>query len=86
VANFLGRDVVNQAVQGCGEEAVHNDCGQAGGAEVAGVSGLVFPSVFSASVLVAIAQTAVTDLSFTVGLIAALVGILAANAKTKTLF
>ena len=48
--------------------------------------GLVFPSVFAASVLVAIAQTAVHDLSFTIGLIAALFGILAANAKTKTLF
>lgn len=48
--------------------------------------GLVFPSVFAASVLVSIAQTAFKDLSFTVGLIAAIIGLLIANNKVKILF
>jgi H+/Cl- antiporter ClcA len=48
--------------------------------------GLVFPSVFVAAVLVAIAQQAVTELSFTIGLLAVMVGIMIANARLKILF
>ncbi len=48
--------------------------------------GLVFPSVFAASVAVAFAQLAVSNLSFMVGFSAVMVGILVANAKVKILF
>lgn len=48
--------------------------------------GLVFPSVFVAAVLVAIIQLFIKDIGFTIGLVAAMVGILAAEAKVKVLF
>ncbi len=48
--------------------------------------GMVFPTIFLASVLVAIAQQYFPHVSFTVGFIAAMVGIIAANRKLKILF
>lgn len=48
--------------------------------------GLVFPSAFVASVLVAIAQLYISDLNFIYGLIAAMAGIIAADSKVKFLF
>jgi len=48
--------------------------------------GLVFPMLFSASVLVAIAQLSMSQLNFIYGLIVVMVGIIAADAKVKTLF
>lgn len=48
--------------------------------------GLVFPTVFVASILVALATMAVSDLNFIYGLLVTMVGVLAANNKTKTLF
>lgn len=48
--------------------------------------GLVFPSVFVASAAVALAQLYVSNLSFMVGLIAVMVGIIAADTKAKVLF
>jgi H+/Cl- antiporter ClcA len=48
--------------------------------------GLVFPSAFAASVLVATAQLYVSDLNFIYGLIAAMAGIIAADSKVKFLF
>ncbi len=48
--------------------------------------GLVFPSVFVASTLVAIAQQFDPKFSFTLGLIAAMAGAIAANRKLKLLF
>ncbi len=48
--------------------------------------GLVFPSIFVASVLVAIAQMYVQQTSFILGLIAVMAGILIANNKVKILF
>lgn len=48
--------------------------------------GLVFPSVFVASIAVAFAQLAVSNLSFMVGFIAVMSGILVANSKAKILF
>lgn len=48
--------------------------------------GLVFPSVFAASVMVAIAQLYADNLSFTIGLIAVMSGVIIADFKTKILF
>lgn len=48
--------------------------------------GLVFPSVFVATAAVALAQQYVNNLSFMVGLIAVMVGIIAADTKAKILF
>ncbi len=48
--------------------------------------GLVFPMVFVASTLAAIAQSAHSDVGFGAGLVAALIGILAAERKAKILF
>lgn len=48
--------------------------------------GLVFPMVFVASILVALATMAVKDLNFIYGLLAAIIGLVAANSKTKVLF
>lgn len=47
--------------------------------------GLIFPSVFAASALVAIAQLYVTDLNFIYGLIATMAGIVVADSKVKFL-
>jgi H+/Cl- antiporter ClcA len=48
--------------------------------------GLIFPSVFVASVLVAMAHTIVHDINFIYGIIAVMAGLIAANAKVKILF
>lgn len=48
--------------------------------------GLVFPSIFVASTLVAIAQIFSTNVNFVYGVIAAVIGIIAANRKVKILF
>lgn len=48
--------------------------------------GLIFPSIFVASVLVAIAQLYTQDIGFMVGLIAVLAGLFVANIKVKILF
>jgi len=48
--------------------------------------GLIFPSIFVASTLVAIVQTFSGNVNFVYGLIAAVIGILAANRKVKILF
>ncbi|MGB4758941.1 MAG: chloride channel protein [Candidatus Saccharimonadales bacterium] len=48
--------------------------------------GLVFPMVFVASVLVALATMVVKDLNFIYGLLATIAGLIAANSKTKALF
>lgn len=47
--------------------------------------GLIFPMVFIASTLVVISQLLVDDVSFGVGLVAAMIGILAAERKAKIL-
>lgn len=48
--------------------------------------GLIFPMVFVASTLVALAQLYAKDANFGIGLIAAMVGIIAAERKAKILF
>lgn len=48
--------------------------------------GLIFPSIFLASVLVAIAQLYLKDINFEVCLITVLIGLFAANSKVKVLF
>lgn len=48
--------------------------------------GMIFPTVFAASVCVAFSQTIVQDVSFIYGLIAVIVGVLAANKKLQILF
>jgi H+/Cl- antiporter ClcA len=48
--------------------------------------GLVFPAVFIASTLVAIAELQVPELNFIYGLIAVMIGVLAAERKTNILF
>jgi H+/Cl- antiporter ClcA len=48
--------------------------------------GLVFPMIFVASTLVAISQLVIKDANFGAGLIAAMIGILAAERKAKILF
>lgn len=48
--------------------------------------GLIFPTVFVASVCVAFSQLIVKDVNFVYGLIAVMVGVLGANSKVKILF
>jgi H+/Cl- antiporter ClcA len=48
--------------------------------------GLIFPTVFVASVCVAFSQLIVKDVNFAYGLIAVMVGVLGANNKLKILF
>ena len=48
--------------------------------------GLVFPTVFVASVLVAIAELSVPELNFVYGLIAVMIGVFAAERRVKILF
>jgi H+/Cl- antiporter ClcA len=48
--------------------------------------GLVFPSLFAASVVVAIAQLIGSDINFHHGLLAVMVGVIAADTKIKVLF
>lgn len=48
--------------------------------------GLIFPSIFVASVFVAIVQSVVKDVSFIYGIIAVVAGLIIANQKLKVLF
>ncbi len=48
--------------------------------------GMIFPTVFAASVCVAFSQTIVKDVNFVYGLIAVIFGVLAANKKLQILF